>query len=354
VSDVRLIDPAIDPRWDEFVLAHPFGWVTHLSGWKTAIESTFNHMHARYLVLYGRRGEISAALPLFEVKSRVTGNRLVCLPFATLCDPLVSSRQQAEVLLDAGCDMLKEVNASYIEMRTHGSGPLMPDQRLGSNTLYRNHYLRLEAPLEGLMQSFHRSCVRQRIARAIKSGLQIRMGAHESDLAEFYELHRSTRKRLGLPAPPRSLLRALWHTFFPSGHLSLLLSKYEDRMVGGVIVFKFRDRVSGEFLGWDERFRDVSPTHHLFWEAIKMASREGRKIFDFGRSSSADTSLMTFKDRWGTSAKDLPSFYYPPYYSNRASEQKRSFKYRLVRGMCRTLPDPAFRLLGSFCYRHMS
>jgi hypothetical protein len=34
MANAILIDPARDPRWDRFVKKHPFGWITHLSGWK--------------------------------------------------------------------------------------------------------------------------------------------------------------------------------------------------------------------------------------------------------------------------------------------------------------------------------
>ena len=34
-EEVIEIDPLKDPRWDTFVENHPFGWIVHLSGWKT-------------------------------------------------------------------------------------------------------------------------------------------------------------------------------------------------------------------------------------------------------------------------------------------------------------------------------
>jgi lipid II:glycine glycyltransferase (peptidoglycan interpeptide bridge formation enzyme) len=202
--------------------------------------------------------------------------------------------------------------------------------------------------------SFHRSCVRQRIARAEKSGLTLREAEDESDLKEFYRLHSGMRKRLGLPAPPWHFLRALWRTFFPIGQLSLLLSTWKTKVVGGIILLKFKERVSAEFLGWDETYRDVSPTHHLFWEGIKAAHAEGRRIFDFGRSSPVDTGLSTFKSRWGTSPGGIRHYYYPPDYSAKTGERDGSLAYRAIRHACRTLPEPAFRLVGMFCYRHLA
>lgn len=354
MPDVRLIDPCRDGRWDRFVAAHPFGWITHLAGWKSVLEQTFTHLKPRYIALFGPDGQIVAALPLFEVKSIITGHRFVSLPFATLCDPLVSNEREMEALLSAMQEMLKETGARYVELRTHMASAFVPGRRFSSVDLYKNQYLPLNRPPDVLKASFHRSCVRQRIARAERSGLAVRAADNESDLKEFYRLHSDMRKRLGLPAPPFAFLRALWRTFFPIGQLSLLLSTFKTKVIGGIILFKFKERVSAEFLGWDERYRDMSPTHHLFWEAIKAAHAEGRRIFDFGRSSLVDTSLSTFKGRWGTSLADIRHYYYPPDYSTRGGERDSSLAHRAIRHMCRTLPEPAFRLVGMFCYRHLA
>jgi hypothetical protein len=350
---VRLIDPSLEPAWDRFVANHPLGWLCHLSGWKKVIEGAFDHMEAHYLALYDKRNEeIVAGLPLFKVKSAITGHRLVSLPFATLSDPLVSSGEQMDELLDAAFDLMKKVNASYIEVKTRGSTSMMPTNRLSGINFYKNHYLPLGAPLENVRSSFHRSCVRQRITRAVKSGLVIRTGENKSDLRAFYTLHVATRKRLGLPAPPFSLLEGLWDTFSPSGNLSLLLSDYQGKAVAGIVVLKFRDRMSGEFLGWEERYRDMSPTHHIFWEAIKLADKEGRLVFDFGRSSPMNSSLAEFKSRWGTSVVDLPQYYYPPKAGGKV-DQEKSLIRKVVREACRRAPDPAFRVMSSICFRHM-
>src|SRR5262245_12400266 len=80
-------------EWDEFVQHHEWGLVGHLSGWKRAIEETFAHIRGQVLVLRSSdTGAILAGIPVYEVESRFVGNRTVSIPFATLCDPLVSSR----------------------------------------------------------------------------------------------------------------------------------------------------------------------------------------------------------------------------------------------------------------------
>ena len=87
MTGVVFIDPVSDHRWDKFVESHPYGWLCHLSGWKKVLEKSFSHMRGYYPVLLNG-SEIKAAMPIFQVKSWLTGQRLVSIPFASLCDPL--------------------------------------------------------------------------------------------------------------------------------------------------------------------------------------------------------------------------------------------------------------------------
>ena len=89
-NEVIIIDPLNDERWDKFVENHNWGWLCHLAGWKQVLEKSFKHMKGYFLVLLNnRKKHIKAALPVYQVKSWMTGNKLVSIPFATLSDPLV-------------------------------------------------------------------------------------------------------------------------------------------------------------------------------------------------------------------------------------------------------------------------
>ena len=86
------------PEWDAFVQRHPWGVIAHLSGWKRAVEQTFQHIRGEVVVVR-EGGRIVAGIPFYDVRSFLLGNRTVSVPFATLCDPLVSSPEQLETLI---------------------------------------------------------------------------------------------------------------------------------------------------------------------------------------------------------------------------------------------------------------
>ena len=311
-------------------------------------------MKGHYLALIDTTtNDIKAALPLFEVRSWLTGNRLVSIPFATICDPLITTTDDMSKLFAEALNLSKELKTPSIEIRTFMSAPLIQEEALANNPFYKHHYIQLDKEPEELKKSFHRTNVRQRIQRALKSNLSLKVADNESDMINFYQLHIMTRKKLGLPPQPYIFFKMLWETFTPSKQMALLLAKQNNQTIAGLIIFKFKTRVSAEFLASDETFLNVSPNHFLFWEAIKSACNEGFKIFDFGRTSPDNKSLMTFKSRWGTTVVDLPQFCYPKELSENIADRETSTSYRLINKICKNSPESVCKMLGHICYRHL-
>lgn len=352
MSEVAIIDPVKDKRWDKFVENHPFGWICHLSDWNQVLEKSFKHMKGHYLALLDNN-EIQSALPFYEVRSWLTGNRLVSIPFATLSDPLISKPDDMKKLFEAALSLSRELKIPRLEIRTLDSHELIQDARLDRHSYYKHHFMHLDAAPEKLKRSFDRTCVRQRISRSMQSNLNLKVADNESDVKSFYRLYLMTRKRLSLPLQPYFFIKMLWETFSPLKRMEILLAKQRDRAIAGVILFKFKDRVSIEFSAHDESYRNVSAIHFLFWEAIKSAYNKGYKILDFGRTSPKNKGLMDFKKRWGTKVVDIPHFYYPKEASQRNGNRESSMSYKAVKKMCNKAPDFVLPYIGSFCYRHL-
>lgn len=351
---IVLIDPVQDPRWDRFVESHPFGWVCHLSGWKQALESTFSHMKGYYFALTDASGErIEAGLPVFHVRSRLLGDRLVSIPFATLCDPLVANVLQFSQLASAVQELAVTLNARWIEVRSLYSGPVIHGHWLDESNVYKLHFLELKGGCEELLKGFHAKSVRHSIRRAAKNKLQLKGDETGPVLESFFSFHMGARKRQGLPLHPYRWFESLRQVFAPSGRLRILAAEKDHTTVGTLLLFKFKDRVSVDYGAFGAAFADMRPNHFLFWEAIQMACREGYKIFDFGRTHSEHHSLMEFKARWGTRTMDLPQFFYPKRLKDLTSQEAGSVKYRLLHAVCQHAPGVAQKAIGEFCYRHM-
>ncbi|QWV93132.1 GNAT family N-acetyltransferase [Geomonas oryzisoli] len=352
-DSISVIDPLRNHRWDCFVHQHPFGWITHLSGWKRVLDKNFPHMTGYYLALKDDAGAIRAALPVYAVESWLMGRRLVSIPFATLCDPLVTEAVDMELLSDAVLRLAERLDISRVEIRTAAASHLLDRDRFHADCLRKHHFLPLCADPELVRQRFHRSCVRQRIARAERSGLHLVRGKREADLREFYLLHRDTRRRKGLPPHPYLLVKTLWQTFAPQGLVELLLCRKEKETVAALLLFKYKSRVSIEYSAVNPLHNDCSPVHFLFWNAIREACLAGYGVLDFGQTSEHNKTLMEFKSHWGAQVSDLPHFLYPNSAVHHCPMGDESIAKKVLQFVCNKAPDTALSYLGNFCYRHL-
>ena len=351
---VDIIDPAKDERWDRFVMSHPFGWVAHMSGWKRVLETSFPHMKGYYFAIVDpRSGEIRAGLPVFEVRSWLTGNRLVSIPFATLSDPLVSSEAEMQMLLREATSLLEKLNFTYLEIRTLQAVPFMKNEHLVDECFFRHHYLELAGGTESLWKSFNYKSVRYEINKAARHGVSVRIADTEADFSTFYRLYAMTRKRLGLPSQPRVFFWTLWDAFSPSGSAEILMAEFEGSVIAAHFLLRFNGRVSAEAVGWDSNYGKASPNHFLFWEGIKSACKSGFRVYDFGRTSPHNQPLLDFKRRWGTRSSDLHSFCNPLRSYRGIVDRESSKTYKLARFACRKAPDFAYLFIGNVCYRHL-
>lgn len=113
-------------QWDSFIEKDPLGLIYHLSGWKQVLEKSFNHIHGYFLAIEDDDSEeILAGIPIYAVKTWLTGNRLVSIPFTALCDPLISTPRDLELMWPAVTDLYEKTGACYIELRARVSNPLM-------------------------------------------------------------------------------------------------------------------------------------------------------------------------------------------------------------------------------------
>ena len=156
MTRITTVDPIEDLRWDKFVKAHPFGWITHLSGWKSVLEKSFSHMKGYYFVLLDEsKNKIQAALPIFEVRSWITGRRLVSIPYATLCDPLVSTADEMGLLLKMVQKLSEKLKCSHVEVRTMFSSDLIENNDFGKTDFFKYHYLMVKDHPDKLKKGFH-------------------------------------------------------------------------------------------------------------------------------------------------------------------------------------------------------
>ncbi len=355
MEELTIIDPIQDARWDQFVTGHPYGWIVHTSGWKKVLEITFPHMRGHYFALINKETDtIKAGLPVYEVRSWLTGNRLVSIPFATLCDPLTSNEAQNDALITKASELLLSLKCAHIEIRTHTNNSFFSNKPFGVNEEYKNHYLDLSKGEEVLWKNTSYKSIRYLINKACKHNLQVKYAQNDQDLLAFYKLYIGTRKRLGLPAQPYAFFKGIFDEFKSSEQARILLACIDSKIICGHLHLNFNGRTSVEAMGEDSAFRNIGANQFLYWQGIRMACAEGFRVFDFGRTSIHNPTLMDFKKRWGTVETNLNTYFYIHGQKQVVKfSGEKSLSYKLTRNMCKKSPARIYALLSRFCYNHL-
>lgn len=349
MSHVDVLTPAMENLWDEFVESHKFGQLYHTTAWKDVLETSFPHITNKNLVLWDDKSiKIVGALPLYLVKSWLLGNRLICIPQGTLCDPLVGSRENFRILFDYALTLKQKYKCTRIELKIFESMSLISEMLI-PYSVHKHHYLNLMDDFDKLSRNFKRT-VRQSVRKAMESDLEVIHGKSIDDLKEVYNLYLKTRKRNLVPSQPYSFFENIWNKLYPKNMMTLLMVKRGELTIGGGIVIRFKNRATLEFLASDENSFSLRPNHLLVWNAIKNAIEDGCHVFDFGRTAPDDTGLMRFKQSWGSDVVDLVGVS-----DGNAIEKiadKTSLKWKMIRFAVGRSPLPIYRILNTFCYRH--
>jgi len=349
---VKLIDPLNDGRWDPFIESHPNGAIYQHSSWIKVLALTYEHTKPLCFALEDQSCDIRAAIPCFIVRSRLTGTRIVSLPFSSYCDPLVDDKKQLITLLNEVTNILESISGSYYELRAFRSQDLIDGSGLQSHNYYKIHVLDIEEGFENILQAFHKKSIIGSIKKAEKSGVTVRQGCSLQDLKQFYLIHAATRKRQGFPIQPYRLFKNMWDLMYPKGYFTLLLAEVDKKVIAGLILFKFKDVVSAEYIAFIPKYLEARPNHYLLFKGIEMACSEGYHHFDFGKTPPENKGLLDFKRRWGAEMYDLPYFYYPQV-KGMMSLEKNDLRHELLRSIGKHLPLSIAKIIGWMAYHHL-
>ncbi len=175
---VYRIDPVRDLRWADFLQRHPQASVFHTPGWLEALRRTYGYQPVA-LTTSGPGKELENGLLFCEVKSWVTGRRMVSLPFSDHCQPLVDDAATLQYLLSSLDWHSKDQNFKYVELRPvvlAASGRSFP-AGFSEAESFCFHKLDLRPTLDKLFSGLHKSCVQRKIRRAKREALDYEEGA---------------------------------------------------------------------------------------------------------------------------------------------------------------------------------
>ena len=345
------IDPLRDSRWTPFVLGHPRGSVFHSSAWLRAIQRTYRYEPVAYTTS-SEDVPLTNAVVLCEIDSWLTGRRMVSLPFSDHCDPLVDDPHVLKQMLSTLRTQALDEGRRYLEMR-----PFHPlscgDSHFQTAEHYFHHQLDLTPSLDSLFRNFHKDSTQRKIRRAERENLRFQEGSTNSLLKAFYSLFVLTRRRHRIPPQPLLWFRNLIASFQDA--LQIRVAFKAGGPVAAILTLQHKGTLTYKYGCSDARMNNLGGTQMLFWRAIQDAKKRGLVQFDLGRSDITNTGLVTFKDRWGASRKEMSYLrYYPGGNSNSLDiTSKNDWKLRLAKQIFARSPDTILRAAGNLLYRHI-
>ena len=279
---VYRIDPLADPRWPEFLARHPAASVFHTRGWMESLRRTYGYQPF-VLTTTPPGSELENGLPFCRIRSWLTGERLVSLPFADHCQPLFANSSDLHAVIEEACGESSRKAARYVEIRPLPAGFGLTSQdidlqntqlRLGDT--YRLHRLDLRPQLKEILQSFDHSSIQRGIRRGERPELHYEEGTSLELLHKFYRLQVLTRRRHRLPPQPLQWFRNLIELLPQESKIRVLSADGEP--VASILTLLYNRAMIYKYGCSDPRFNRLQGTTHLFWRTIQEAKEKGAEV----------------------------------------------------------------------------
>ncbi len=291
-TDLRIVDPTLDPTWDALLWTHPHATFFHSAAWAKTLVDSYG-FRCRYVVATNN-GELRGLLPLMEARSWLRGARGVSLPFTDECPPLVSNGIAAGSLLQVAKHEGQSRGWKHLELR----GGQEFFEGVPEAVSFHGHVLGLSARAEDAFARFDDSAQRA-VRKAERNGVRVEFGTDLEAVRAYYDLHCRTRTRHGAPPQPFHFFEKLHEHILDKGHGFIALGRHGSRPIAGAVFFRFARQAVYKFSASDERFQELRGPNLVIWQSIRRLIDAGVMQLDFGKTSSSNEGLRRFKRNWG-------------------------------------------------------
>ena len=344
--NIYTLDPLSDSRWSNLIDRHPYTSVFHTTGWLSALRRTYGYQPLVFTTSQPD-APLQNGIAFCAVRSWLTGRRLVSLPFADHCDPLVTDNETLDTIATHLDRIQSKGDWDYVELRPRAGTA----SRIGlahASEQFWLHHLDLAKSENALFAGLHKDSVQRKILRASRERLEYHEGQNDTLLREFYRLLLLTRRRHQLPPQPIVWFRNLIEAFGSS--MKIRVARHGKRAIAAIVTLRSGDVMVYKYGASDATQHHLGGMHLLFWKTIQEARSAGCTTLDLGRCDIDNTGLATFKERWGAIRSDLTYVRYAP-----ESQSRTVLRRHAVASVKRLLdyaPDLCRIAAGRFLYKH--
>jgi hypothetical protein len=345
--NVYEIDPTTDERWETFLQNHPQASIFHTRDWLQALCGTYDYSPTAFTTT--PPGEpLTNGIPFCGINGFFGKRRLVALPFSDHCEPLVNDAEELTSILTFLRDKRDTEEWDYIEIRPMTSNLADGMTAFSKSQAFAYHSVNLRCSLEELFGGFHKDCVQRKIRRAEHERLAYESGVGDELLFSFYHLLLRTRRYHGVPIQPLSWFRNLIE--YLGSALKIQVVSKDGCAVAGILTLRYKHVLVFKYGCMDRKASRYGGMQSLLWRAIEEAKQSDAWEFDLGRSGLENSGLVTFKDRWGATRKELAYLRYPGRHSNSIADVGQHLLSRFVWPY---MPPTVLETAGRVLYKHM-
>lgn len=323
--------------------------LAHAVEWAEVIREAYGHTPL-YLVAEDESGE-HGLLPAIVVRRPFLRPIVTSMPFLDGGGPCVTASHLESGLLLRLVQEARRLGARHVEVRSAS--------RLPVASAPMEHKVNLVLPLapdpEAVFARIDRAA-RSQIRKAERSGLSIDVGGREH-LDAFFAIFATRMHELGSPVHAKSFFEAIFNHF--GTRARIVLATKGETPIGGLMALATHDTVTVPWAASLREYAACCPNMLLYWEAIRAASRDGFRRFDFGRST-RNSGTYRFKRQWG--AQDEPIYWYSiPVDAVHDEEPHESRAHNVAAAgeelgvhLWRLLPCPVTRQLGPLVRKYLT
>jgi lipid II:glycine glycyltransferase (peptidoglycan interpeptide bridge formation enzyme) len=282
-----------------------------------------------------------------RITSWLTGTRLVSLPFADHCEPLLGGAGDGHPLLRELLAESKRQHCKYLEFRPLEEASDPGDDFQPTESFYF-HELDLRPELDKLFKSLSKDSIQRKIRKAEKEKVAYEVGRSDEFVAQFYHLLLITRRRHQLPPQPIAWFHNLARSMGDALHIRL--AKKDGTPIAALLTLRHGSNMIYKYGCSDGAFHQLGGMPFLFWKLIEEGKATGAGILDFGRSEIENEGLVAFKDKFGTTKRKLTYYRYP---KTRKQASHAWGDSGIARRMFSILPNGVLSAAGKLLYRHI-
>ncbi len=284
--------------WDDFVQRHDQARFCHLFGY-ASVAACYGYVPRN--ICFARNGEIIGVLPAVQLKSLLSGRKLVSQPFSEygglLLDPRLSEGDGNEIFAALSAYAARHSDVGLVEMHgNHGVPASWRDNWTVQSIPHHVALLSLDRPVHELWSKVVRPSVRKFVTQAQKHHLHVVSECNENIIREkFFPLYLLSMKRLGVPPHDIRYFLSLFNIL--GDRMMIFWAKKGSATVAGLLGFSCSRRVTIISTVSDPGEWHLRPNDLLHWEFIKWAAGSDHHTFDFG--SVRYQGQLDYKKKWG-------------------------------------------------------